>query len=413
MRPVKNSSGFTLIELSMVMFISVMLLLGFMRITSAYRDSLLQEKSTRVTENGQTVLARFYDMEGRYPCPARPLPPTDPNYGTEDCTIAPTPGARDTNNVNGLADDQVIVGIMPFYAYHRNDDGTIPDMDDKISLPGLVEKNEIIQTSLVDPWGNALSYAVTKSMTVKNTFDAYRGAIGVKDEWGRDTGGTKNNAHYIVVMHGRDKLGGFDAQSGTASAACDPAVTLEFENCNGNSTFVAALRSETDTTPATFYDDRTSYSATVPVPLWSKNQAAGVIQTKTEGNVGIGTPTPREKLEVGKWEKLVPSNPEYDAAAQVKDSSIKVEKATVAKEICDTNGKCFAPNSLIHLGCPAGRYLKGATIDNSGSTSVLKPDCQIISFQNNPDAKQNCDDAGFPGYMTGLFTDGKIVCGNP
>lgn len=410
----KTQAGFTLLELSIVLGISALLLIMLMRMLFVYQAELDNEKSKRSIVNAKTSIARFYELEGRYPCPANTtLMPSNADYGHEDCSLATTPGMR-TN----MSD--VLVGMLPVYA--DSADG------ERIDLAGLIEKNEIVNTGLKDAWGNYLGYAVTQSLTRKydpeeeklhphTTFDAYRGSIQVKDEHNRDTGGTLKDAHFFVFSGGKNQLGVKNAAQGTFHP-CDTSFTLENENCNGDAVFIAALKSGADKTSsekARFFDDYAGFATTVPTTLWSKmpveNTATGNVEmaedsvsTVTKGNVGIGTVTPRAKLEIGAYDSANP--------AMVAKSTLMADRATIAQEICDADdstSKCFTPKSLIDLSCAPGYYMKGTRID--ASSKKLMPICQMLDIAS---INKTCDDVGVTnGIIRGIRSNGDIDCVKP
>ena len=407
-----TQAGFTLLELSIVIGVSTLLLLMVMGMFTIYNKQVSIEKSKRSVANAQAAVARFYELEGRYPCPARAnLMPGDTDFGKEDCTITTTAGMR--TGVSGI-----LVGTFPVYA-----DGT----DGRIDLTGLIEKNEIINTSLKDGYNNYLNYAVTQSLTRKfdpasptTTFDPFRGAIKVRDEFGRDTGGTKQDAHYFIYSGGYRGNGVKNATSGM-TLACDNSFTLEHENCDGDGEFVAGIKSDNEKSPGTAFDNYVAFSSTVPMGLWTKmpvqNASGGIdkaedsISTVTRGNVGVGmmnTATgamaaPRAKLEIGRYDSA-------DAAVAAK-STLKADKATIAQQICDADNPsstCFTPESLIEMKCPPRQYIKGTHI----VANKLEPICQEINF--SPSA--TCQNITLPdgtttnGIIRGIRSDGTVEC---
>ena len=84
----KNNScqGFTLLELSIVLLISGLILSLGIFLALNYLKAIQIEKADRVVENANKNLSDFLGTYARYPCPADPaILPGNPNYGVESC----------------------------------------------------------------------------------------------------------------------------------------------------------------------------------------------------------------------------------------------------------------------------------------------------------------------------------------
>ncbi len=399
-----SQAGFTLLELSIVILISVMLTVAIVKFFEGYEAQLKHEETKRSIINAETAISKFYELAGRYPCPAnKNLVAGDADYGKEDCTATATfiNGARDANG-NGLADDRVMVGVLPTYATVK------PEAGDpyEVTLAELIEDNEIANPNITDAWGNIPLYAVTEVLTKKYdktsaatiaaTFDTYKGAIAIVDENDRNTGGTKQDAHFVVISMGADGMGSKKLASGRNEDCSDTGYTLQKSNCDlADAKFVSGLRS-TASDKDTYYDDYITFASTVPMTLWSKDGSNG-ISTVTKGNVGIGTNTPGKddtdvKLEIG---------PNSDSSET--GSILLVERATFAQEICDVNNtsKCVTSEGVIDLKCNDPKeYMKSVFIN---SDKELEANCEPISLPATTDECEN-------GYVRGLNTNGDVLC---
>ncbi len=390
-----TEAGFTLLELSIVVFISILLTVAIVKFIEGYQEQIKHEETKRSVANAETAIGKFYELAGRYPCPAdRSLVQGDSGYGKEDCT---TPnfvnGARDIDGNGTTANERVMVGVLPTYATVTPETG-IPY---EVTLAELIEDNEVVNPNITDAWGNIPLYAVTEVLTKKYdqaspatiaaTFDTYKGAIAIVDENDRDTGGTKQDAHFVVISMGADGMGSKNLASGRNENCSDTGYTLQKSNCDlADAKFISGLRS-TASNKNSYYDDYVAFTSTVPMTLWSKNGTNGV-STVTTGKVGIGTATPKEKLEIG------------NSVAGASDSTLMVERSTFSGQLCDITDptKCITPESLVGLACPAGQYMKRVYM----AGGLLKGECVALNLTNN----YTCTN----GYVRGMDTEGNVMC---
>lgn len=227
--------GFTLIEAAIVILIGGLMLAGASAILLSYiKETQLNTTRDRL-EVVDNALQLFLELNGRYPCVAPANEPIDsPDFGREitDCSTAPA--------ASGGRDGRVIrVGVVPVRT---------------LSLP-----DDIIG----DAWGSRLTYAVTEALAVDGTYNRTEGGIFVQDSVGNDIvydpDDGPGTAHYVIISHGPNKVGGTTIQ-GTSGLACEPA-SLEGENCNGDAVFVDTLITST-AAGAGEYDDHVAFKAT-------------------------------------------------------------------------------------------------------------------------------------------------------
>lgn len=246
-------SGFTLIELSIVILISGLLIIP---LTQLYSNFLFEKKIVLTKENLAKVSnAVALTSVIRYPCPSdRSLTPNNPNYGKDVCLIpgftlnsiplcnilgaeqgiCRTPGARDTETdadlVAGNNNEFVLIGGVPL-RFDAIDENGNPVVRTYAGLnAGLIK----------DGWNNQFTYAVSFTSAVSlSGFTRFRnGVIRVVDEWGKDTAGSNKDAQFIIISHGPDGSGSY-----SETYFRNPCIIAndDGKNCDGDSTFVQGI----------------------------------------------------------------------------------------------------------------------------------------------------------------------------
>jgi prepilin-type N-terminal cleavage/methylation domain-containing protein len=427
-----NSRGFTLLELSIVIIIMGLFMIPAFRMYDTY----LYDKRHRETRENlakiQTEISIYQIKHGRYPCPAdRSLPSTDPNYGLEKCTeiqsltigtcggqndptgmCRVTGAGRDVSPADGT-DDPVLVGGIPF--------ATLADI-------GSLQPRQISIQSTLDGWNHKITYAVTESLSADakadpQVFNNQNGVIKIMDEAGNDTGGTEDNAHYVLISHGKDGRGGFSREGQQISLCAsgifgvpgglpsqapsipDGAAMSDTQNCDLNGSFVQAL-DNSDADNDKHYDDLMVFGLATSTTLWDYIVAGGAttneIKNLNTGFVGVKTAgDPSEELDVG--------------------GAIRAETRVRTDSICDDAGQnCFkteylagnlaAPANLANEGnnatpgikCFAGRAMTGISKGDEQCSDVALPatftpqTCPVVS--------------GKQTWLRGITTDGIILC---
>ncbi len=315
-RPRNNSSGFTLIEMSIVMMIVGLAIAAALPSIKTYKNS---KDSIRTHENmdlAQEVLREYYGLNGRYPCPANPnLPQNDPNFGVESCRALitdPCPvgltcttiGSRDANGDGN--NDPVLIGTIPAR--------TLADS-------ALFAEFQIVNGQ--DGFLMKITYAVSELMTdqgftVSNPANTQLGAIGLKDEFNQDIINPADSAHYVLVSHGDNSRGAF-TMDGNNVGDCTVAailplappppgnnigaagIEIEKENCDNNDAiFAKGLRSLG--TNDNYFDDIVLFNAITANSLWRQSNFSppteSYLYNTNFGAVGIGLNDPTSKLHV-------------------------------------------------------------------------------------------------------------------
>ena len=376
----RANSGFTLLEIVIVLFISSLIYITLFKAYDYYRQVERIETTKSNLANSNAQISYFFSNALRYPCPAdRSLALGDPNYGREfNTTCDPTliglttlgsctagngicliEGARDING--DTIGEPVLIGAVPIVTILETNDSFLP-----------------VETA-IDGWGSKLTYAVTASLTNNSTYAFFAGVIEAQDEFGRPTAGINQDAHYAIVSHGNDGKGAH-LESGQVGIACGAtAAAVDNENCNDDEIFVQALGHYEADTPQ-FYDDYVYFSKSQSSSLWSYITGTNHVVNLNTNNIGIGTDTPAEKVEVA--------------------GTLKVDNNLKASRVCDAVGLCFNINVITGSGaiaCPMGQVMVGISNANE--------DCDVPTF-SPPAVGVDCS----PGWVRGIRTDGSVVC---
>ena len=209
-------SGFTLIELSVVMVIIGLLTVALLKLYETYNKGAVITATSDNIKAANAALQKYQDDNGFYPCPADPL---DPRGMATDCA-APVPPGSGIRVVTGTGGREVRIGAMPLL--------------DRSGQTKLISGSQTL-----DGWKNRLTYAVTTNMAIDPTsFVPGQGAIIVKAEDGTNL---TTNGNILVLSHGENGEGAFTS-TGVQVGVC-PAGTKDAENCNDDAIFLSAPRS--------------------------------------------------------------------------------------------------------------------------------------------------------------------------
>lgn len=421
----RNTGGFTLIEVAIVIMLA-----GFMLIplTTVYKNYKLQKERAITDESvsyTSSIIAQYPSANGRYPCPSdRSLVPGDALYGQEqyagipDCEITITVdpdtgltintvvphgicravGPRDTDDA-GTENDPVIIGGIPIATL-------------------LGSGNKVGSTYVLDGWGNQLTYAVSDRLCdpskTSTKGDYRRGVIAAVDEFDQPTAGigmadmdippdgTEDaNGHFVVLSHGPTGVGGFTTQ-GAQIAPCN-VDTLDGENCDNDFTFRSAL-GKSDAEGVNFYDDMIYFHLYQSSELWANiptvtGASTPHIWNRNALNVGILTDTPQERLDV---------NGTLNAATVRADVYCK-KSVTAATGPFNYNTDCM------HITLLGAQKTSGANKNTCAAGEVVlkiwggKVVCGKPSIAA-PAAPQKCQ---IGTYLQGIKSNGDIICTPP
>ena len=280
----RNSGGFSLIELSIVLTVIGLLFVPLVRIYDAYKTSKIITDTKFALGQASQSLTNFYEKEGRYPCPSdRSIGFGQPGHGRELCTELWAMGNGACASGGGYCRagttpaNAVFIGGFPYVTM------------------------EIPMTEAIDGWNNMFTYAVTASMADPSptaVFDPDNGAVTVRDEFGNPLPlNTPRPVHGVVFSAGSDGVGAYSVNG--VPRACRLG-NVQTENCNNDAVFVASYLYEQP--GPSYIDDFLFLTDWSRNSIWaySPNEDAepGSVYSTNPGNIGIGTETPDAKLDV-------------------------------------------------------------------------------------------------------------------
>lgn len=222
----KKNSGFTLIELSIVLIIVGLLMSSGFSAMKIYIKGKERQTTKDNMYKAERALKSFLDVNGAYPCPASRLEKRGgPLFGkalkscisNEAMLLSQKIDAEkllvmETIVAEGRESYRVRIGILPFRSLGLSDSDS------------------------VDGWGRLLQYAVTEKLTNPAYFDQKTGAIDVVAEDGQSRSVPPGSVQYVVFSTGENGKAGY-SNDGVPLGNC-PANVLETENCNGDATFM-------------------------------------------------------------------------------------------------------------------------------------------------------------------------------
>jgi type II secretory pathway pseudopilin PulG len=230
----KLRGGYTLIETAILLVFLGIIFIGLIQYLIPYYTARQIEEQKARTSYIKNTLADFviddpsdiFDTSGkRLPCPASPIIPYGTaGFGVEDCTPIPANTCSITTgicNAPGTDGTPVLIGAIP------------------TSTIGIKGEDGL------DIYKSRYLYAVTQSLTNTNAMSnlAIKGAIQVNEPGGTIT----NNAPFVILSHGRNKIGANNIE-GINANACGSSIGSDNENCDGDAIFftdVSIIESDT------------------------------------------------------------------------------------------------------------------------------------------------------------------------
>lgn len=309
-----QDQGFTLIELCIVLIVLSMMLVGMMSVYKNYVAEKRQAQFTATMNAVTSALAYYVRDEGPYPVGD----PRRNNYGTGagiDNTVDPT-------RFPCPAAPEIGIGQDGFGVERRNlTTGSCQDGQGVVRVNGPdgpifigsvpTTTLEISGNQMLDGYGRRLTYAVSDSVShSRPTPTARGGALGGQNnptgsitmQIVDDAGATRSvsGVPFALIGHGQEGMGAYSV-SGVRTSDC-VGTSKDAENCNNNHTFVEsnAYRGSLSTSDQ-FYDDTVVYSLrgiADKEDYWGLGIDTQDIMNMNTGRVGIGTPSPAQKLQV-------------------------------------------------------------------------------------------------------------------
>ena len=232
----KSNSGFTLVEMAMVLMIVGLLLGGLIPTISSQMERQLANETRKQMDEIQQALIGFAIINGRLPCPAKATLATGLAYAGEEATTGNTCACKTTSGSDKTVADNSAIACT---------DSSVTGVLPWVTL-GIKE---------TDAWERRYTYRVTTYFAdfavVTNTFGsgctpspapaASSFALcspGIQDVDSADTGGTNvaNNVPAIFLSHGKNGAGAY-LSNGTQLAAS--AGDDEAENSDNDNKFVS------------------------------------------------------------------------------------------------------------------------------------------------------------------------------
>jgi prepilin-type N-terminal cleavage/methylation domain-containing protein len=277
---IKSYSGYTLVEISVVLVIISLLTAGGLTLGAGMVNQAAHIDTGKILNQIDQSLRDYYTVNGRLPCPAaRDLAITHADFGREVnggvCT--------GTGAITGTSySNDVRIGMIPVRAL------------------GLSDR------AASDKYGNRILYAVTRQLTDSNIFGASDGAVHVLPATGAEI---LDDAAYFVWSAGKDHKGAPLYTTAATPSTCS-GTALDAENCDNDNIFRDAPFNNGEVV-ANFFDDHTRWAPKFHLAamssssdtLWAANGDANLYSVGTDGqtsntNVGIGTTAPEGPLDV-------------------------------------------------------------------------------------------------------------------
>lgn len=384
-----NCAGFTLIELAIYIIIFGTILLMYLNLYKVWQESKIHYIAENNINNAVEAVENFRLLVQRYPCPANPaIAVGAPGYGEEDCSLAPVAG----NNAFIAPAPNVLVGNLPLVGFDNSNGTPSANPDVRIPLRSLLERTRIESKDLEDPWNETFRYAVTNNLTDDSLFDGEGGSIKIEDEFGRDTGGTTGDAHFVIYSRGDDN-------------DCVARGAAEAENCDGDSVFRVGL-SELSPASPNYYDDYVRFKRSYDADMWVPTRSVNMDLYPLIGPTG--------KLYIGDYGNYE-ANPLIGNIKLDVDGDVLVEDSVSVPLICNGDEtECLDPMTFYaEFWCPTpGEYPTRVNIDPNGqiNRADFQAGCETPTFSAS-NFGYGCP-AGT--YLRFLYTDNTPpICQSP
>lgn len=230
-----RSSGFTLIEMAIVLVIAGLLL----TVVIGMGNSLIAQSRISATKTKQeaikTAILSYIARNSRMPCPAVPtIAPGNPGYGVE----ATTPGNCDGVPEFGLGQARVVIGLVPWFTLGLSDEGGEDGYYNRFTYAVTSNSTNLNRNTIAGMLGN---------ITIHTSTPIALGLppVGNQSNVCTPVGGGVNPCLEVAVIisHGLNGNGSYN-RLGNQLALPPVTATDELANTDLNSSFVQKEFSE-------------------------------------------------------------------------------------------------------------------------------------------------------------------------
>lgn len=271
----------------------------------------------------------------------------------------------------------------------------------------------------LDAYGRKYTYAVVKSLTDAATFDDANGAIQIATETGTMI---FDNAHFVVLSHGKDGNGAYNA-AGSLIGSCPAATFAQRGNafqCQQSSGLAGYFQKLYDTKGSTlvdgtneapgakYFDDALNFNTTIfGKRMWTPKYATLYsvpedFEAFTQGrNVGIGYPDgntpPPQKLSV--------------MTGNIKAKSAGTDPGNIITPLyCNTDGtKCFASKHVATLATNSPPLYCGTQYPLQSVMGTLSPVANCDSSPKITATTSSFSTCGY-NYAYSKVVNGVLKC---
>lgn len=232
-----KTRGFTLIELSIVLMISGLLLASFLEYYTVYLQKQKFDTTKERMREIRTALTIYAATEHRLPCPE----------GRETAKSRPSKRPASLKSMREKEADKLAEDVCRLDApvppgvkvYNGDKQGSGPGKQVWIGAIPL-RALRLGEDQGMDGWGNPFTYAVSRKLTLPDGMHSNPsppGVISVVDEFGKSLLDKVDTGRWVLVSHGPSANGAITPSGGRRPCG---EKTLDAENCNADGLFVIA-----------------------------------------------------------------------------------------------------------------------------------------------------------------------------